>query len=238
MTPSNPYQGRSLKLNLTRTLPNPDLNPYVKLMSGEFAKWALTEEQAPLCKGRWREQVFELAQSIPLDLEIGTGNGYHFAQLAQANDSQRALLGLELKYKPLVQSIRRAVRKKAQNVRIARYDAGLVAHLFEAGEINNVYIHFPDPWEKKRQNKNRLIQDDFLTTLFDLQRPGSFLDFKTDSREYFDWALEKFAKSPYEISAQTFDLHHSQWKEQNFVTHFESLFLEQGLPIHYARLTR
>ena len=148
------------------------------------------------------------------------------------------MLGIELKFKPLIQSIRRALAAGAKNCAIARYDAFHLDHLFEANELDNVYIHFPDPWSKKRQWKHRLIQTDFLNTLHGLMRPRSFVDFKTDNLDYFEWAAERFHASPFKVTRETRDLHKSEWAAENFVTHFESIFLAQKMQINYARLEK
>lgn len=221
------------RLSLTRLLRRP--TEYVQMMNGEFSEWAYNEERAIVFKGKWREDVYKVSSSHPLDLEIGTGNGYHFAHLA-AGKPERSVLGIEIKYKPLVQSIRRALNRGCRNSRILRYDAARLEDLFVPGELNDVYIHHPDPWPKKRHWKHRLIQSDFLELLHRLQRPGSIVDFKTDSADYFEWAMERFRASSYEIIRETRDLHASEWKDENFVTHFESIFLARKLPIHYARL--
>ncbi|MCB0386781.1 MAG: tRNA (guanosine(46)-N7)-methyltransferase TrmB, partial [Bdellovibrionales bacterium] len=202
-----------------------------------FAPWAFDEEKAPTFRGQWRSEVLKSAEDSFVDLEIGTGNGYHFAHRAEARP-ERYLLGIELKYKPLIQSVRRAVNAGCVNMRGMRYNARMLADLFAPGELNDVFIHFPDPWEKKRQQKHRLIQPDYMKLLFDLQRPGSMIEFKTDSRAYFDWALEVFQSCPYSMDRTSFDLHQSEYAAENFVTHFERLFLRQGLPIHYVRLIR
>jgi tRNA (guanine-N7-)-methyltransferase len=111
-----------------------------------------------------------------------------------------------------------------------------VPELFTPNELNDVYIFFPDPWEKQRKHKHRLIQDDFLQKLFEVQRPGSKLFFKTDSADYFAWAMERFQRSPYSITASTTDLHTSEHAPSNFITQFESIFIRQGLKIGFATL--
>lgn len=226
---------RRPRMALTRDLRRP--TEYVTMLNGEFADWAFNEERAPGFKGKWRTDVYKTNDDHPLDLEIGTGNGYHFAHLAKKRP-ERALMGIEIKFKPLIQSIRRAIRSGSTNARILRYDASLLEDLFAPGELNDVYIHHPDPWPKKRQWKHRLIQPEFLDSLHALQRAGSIVDFKTDSEDYYDWAIEFFRKSKYEITRETRDLHRSDWKDENFVTHFESIFLSKGQPIFYARLVR
>ncbi len=228
---------RSGQLRVSRTKTIPDPNAYVKAIYGEFASWTFDEERAPEFKGRWRQEAFSAAADRPLDLEIGTGNGTHFAHLA-ANSPERLVLGIELRYKPLIQSIRRVIRAGGQNARVARYNAYLLTEIFEPGELNDVYIFFPDPWEKIRQHKHRLIQDEFLARLFEIQRPGSKLTFKTDSQDYFAWAMTRFERSPYKISAHSFDLHGSEMARSNFITQFERIFMRQGLKIGCAQLER
>ncbi|MGA2871638.1 MAG: hypothetical protein ABSF34_21060, partial [Verrucomicrobiota bacterium] len=103
----------------TRDLRRP--TEYVRLMNEDFSRWALNEERAPEFRGRWRGEVFGVSENHAVDLEIGTGNGYHFAHLAKTCPD-RALLGIEIKFKPLIQSIRRALREGSENARILRYD--------------------------------------------------------------------------------------------------------------------
>ena len=227
-------KGAQLQLTKTRDLPSP--NEYVLALLGEYSPWAFDEERAPQLKGQWREE-FKVSEDHPVDLEIGTGNGFHFGHLALSTP-KRCLVGIELKYKPLIQSIRRVVRERGTNARICRYNARMVKDLFAPEELNDVYIHFPDPWEKESRKKHRLIQAEFLDELFELQKLGSKIYFKTDSRDYFDWALEVFVSSKYKMLGHSFDLHNSEWAEANFITHFERLFLRKGLPIHYAELLK
>ena len=228
---------RSAQLRVSRTSTIPFPSAYVLALQGEFSPWSYDEERAPTYRGLWREKSFGVPENVPVDLEIGTGNGLHFAARALAHP-ERCLVGLELKYKPLIQSIRRALSGGADNARIARYNAYLLPELFQPGELNDVYIFFPDPWEKSRNHKHRLIQDLFLSRLFELQRPGGRLYFKTDSRDYFEWSLERFRRGPFALEAHTFDLHASNVAPDNFITQFEKIFMKQNIPIGYARLLR
>ncbi len=228
-------KGGQLKISRTRLIPRPNI--YVQQLYGDFAPWCLDEEAAPQHKGLWRK-LLGLPEDAPLCLEIGTGNGTHFLDLVRNNPNQ-GHLGIELKYKPLIQTVRRCVREHLQNFRVIRYNARLLADLFCAGELNTVYIYFPDPWSKKLStHKHRLIQGDFLQALCQVQCPGAHIFFKTDSREYFDWSLELFQKSPYFLREISYDLHRDPNATPSFPTQFESIFVRQGLPIHWALLER
>lgn len=212
-------------------------NVYTIGLNEEFRDYAFNEERAPLNKGKWRSEIFKVPNETPMDLEIGTGNGTHF-QFKALQNPNRCIVGVELKYKPLIQTIRGALRKGAVNARICRYHAFNVDQLFDLEELNDIYIHFPDPWVTPRKPKNRFVCPQVLDFLWERQRVGSFLEFKTDSREYFLWSLEHIQNSKYKIVFQTLDLHKSERKEQNFMTQFEKIFTRQGIEINYILLQK
>lgn len=225
------------KINLTRTLPKP--NPYALAIDKDYAQIAFNEERAPLNKGKWRSDIFKVDANIPMDVEIGTGAGHHFAFQAGKN-KDRCLVGLELKYKPLIQTIRRAKHNGGVHNAICRYHAFNVDELFDVQEINNVYIHFPDPWVSPKKPKNRVVNKDVLGLIYDMQRSGSFLEFKTDSREYFLWALDEIAQTKYKVEYQTLNLYgeNTVYKQNNFQTGFEKIFVNQGIEINYIKLIK
>ncbi len=223
---------RVFSFGRTSHLPKP--NQYVKMLVGEYKDFAFDESRAPQFRGHWRKEVFKTDENSPVDLEIGTGNGFHFGHYANKNPN-RFLVGIELKFKPLIQSIRRPLRAGLKNARIVRFDAKEIEKLFAAGELNNVIIHFPDPWELGPQWKHRLISDEFLEKIFSMQRSGSYLEFKTDSPNYFRWALERFLRSRYDVECVTTHLHKSLLVPENFVTAFEDIFIRKGLQIHYLK---
>lgn len=226
---------RRPQISLTKNLKHQ--NDYTLALNGEFQKYAFDEERSPLNRGKWRSEIFQVQPEMAVDLEIGTGNGKHFQNRAKSHPD-RCLVGLELKYKPLIQTIRGALRVGCENARMCRYHAMNIDLVFEPQELNNIFIHFPDPWTSPRKPKNRFVNRRVLSLLHDMQRPGSVIEFKTDSREYFLWALEEIQNSPYKIEFQTLNLHQSELATENFITQFERIFMQQGIEINFVRLRR
>lgn len=226
---------RRPQINLTRELKYQ--NEYTLALDGDLRDYAFNEERSPQNKGRWRQDIFQVPASTAVDLEIGTGNGLHFFHRASL-DVSRCLVGVELKYKPLIQTIRRCVNRNFKNARICRYHAFNIDLLFEANELNNIYIHFPDPWVTPRKPNNRFVNAKVLDLLWERQRPGSTLEFKTDSREYYLWAMEQIRRSKYQIEFETLNLHQSEKAAQNFVTQFERIFTNKGIEINYVLLRK
>lgn len=230
-----PIEFRRPQISRTKLLKHQ--NYYTEALNGEFRDFAFDEERSPLNKGKWRSEIFKVSDETPIDLEIGTGNGKHFQHHAKTH-ADRCLVGLELKYKPLIQTIRGALRNDCKNARICRYHAMNIDLLFAEQELNDIYIHFPDPWTSPRKPKNRFVNRRVLGLLHGLQRPGAKIEFKTDSREYFLWALEEIKNSPYIIEFETLNLHQSEIATENFITQFERIFMRQGIEINFVRLRR
>ncbi len=221
-----------MKFSRTSAIPNPNI--YVKMLP-EYKGLIYAEDEAALLKSNWKS-IFKNPER-PLDLEIGCGNGFFFEHIVQKHP-ERNFLGIELKYKPLVQTIRRIKKLNLENGRGIRFHAKFIGDLLGEGEIDNVFIHFPDPWPKHKHAKNRLVNSEFLNKLFKIQKPGSWIDFKTDSESYFDFVNIEVKKSPYEVIRYTRDLHRSEWSSENFQTAFEKIFTRKSQPTYYMRLRR
>ncbi len=208
-------------------------NKYTLAIDNEYGDYAFNEERAPLNKGVWRSGVFKTDDDMAMDLEIGTGNGTFFKHRCETYPERR-LVGLELKYKPLIQTIRSVRRVNLENGRVCRLHAFNLDTVFEVGEVNDVFIHFPDPWTTPRKPKNRLVNPRMAEVIYGLQRPGSFLEVKTDSKEFFEGAVEILSGSPYENLVINCDWHKAEGSQDLHRTQFEKLFARQGLPIYYS----
>lgn len=212
-------------------------NQYTIALDHEYRDYAFNEERAPLNKGKWRSDILKTSEDAPVDLEIGTGNGVNFRTRCQ-KEPNRFLVGLELKFKPLIQTIRGARRLGMENGRICRAHAFNIDTIFAEGELNHIFMHFPDPWTTPRKPKNRMVNERMVKVYQSLQRPGSEFELKTDSEEYFRWAVKHFEESPYELLQYSEDWHKDPASVGVVRTQFENLFARQGLPIYYARWKR
>jgi tRNA (guanine-N7-)-methyltransferase len=81
-----------------------------------------------------------------------------------------------------------------ENVRIFDGDARLLLEKVVNNSLDRVFILFPDPWPKKKQNKRRIINEDFLNLLGEKIKPKGELFFASDIDSYVEWTLEKTEK--------------------------------------------
>ena len=128
-------------------------------------------------------------------LEIGFGGGEHMAaQAARAPDV--LIIGAEPFLNGVASAVRHIEEQGLSNVRLHDEDVrDLIARLPDAS-LARVFILFPDPWPKTRQQKRRLVQPELVAELARVLRPGGRLRFASDVASYVDQALERFIAHP------------------------------------------
>lgn len=129
-------------------------------------------------------------------LEIGFGGGEHLAAQA-ARHPDVLMIGCEPFLNGVASLLRHVDEGKLKNVRIYADDARALIDALPDASLDRVLILFPDPWHKARHNKRRLVQDDVVAALARVLKPGGALRFVTDWKDYADWALERFVRSPH-----------------------------------------
>lgn len=184
-------------------------------------------------KGHWSE-VF--GNSNPIRLEIGMGKGDFIIGHAKREPNVN-YIGIE-KYSAVLW---RALEKidddeqAPENLRFLRYDATLLTDIFESGEVEGIYLNFSDPWPKDRWAKRRLTHERFLQRYEAILEKGGFVEFKTDNQELFEFSVESFEASVFDVTDITRDLHQSPYVEGNIMTEYEKKFVGKGHPIGYLR---
>lgn len=212
-------------------------NPYIDRVE------SLPERIVPAESNAVTEEQIRVLRSIAASrdrtfLELGSGSGAHLIERA-ARESTATFIGFELRYKRAFRTAEKAQQRGIENLIVARTTATLVPEIFLANSLAGVYINFPDPWEKKKWRKHRLLNRDFVAKLQQLLLPGGFLAYKTDHQEYFDETLEMLESSLlFSIAEQSRDLHQSAYAADNVLTEFENLFISKGLPTYYLKAVR
>ena len=170
--------------------------------------------------------------------ELGCGSGMHLVERA-SRDRDSLYVGFELRYKRAFKTAMKAQRAGLDNVFIFRCDARQLDTFFPEGSLCGTYVNFPDPWDKKRWEENRIIGERLLSQLETRLTPQGFLAYKTDHAERFQEVLEMLrANQAFELTEVTEDLWSTAWLEGNVGTEFEALFRSQQLPICYLKALR
>lgn len=176
-------------------------------------------------KGKW-DAVF--GNDHPIHIEIGMGKGQFILTLARENPDIN-YVGIEKYSSVLVRAIEKQEAEELPNLFFIRMEAENIADVFEAGEVERIYLNFSDPWPKDRHAKRRLTSVTFLERYEKILSGEGHVIFKTDNRGLFDFSLEQVEQAPHwELLNSTFDLHHSEYVEGNVMTEYETRFVERG----------
>jgi tRNA (guanine-N7-)-methyltransferase len=132
----------------------------------------------------------------PLVMEIGFGNGEALAW-ASEHDLLRDYLGVEVHGPGVGRLMNALAARDAGNVRLYKHDAVEVLEKEVAPEtLAEARIWFPDPWHKKRHNKRRIIQPEFVALLATRMISGGLLHLATDWEPYAQHMLEVMEAAP------------------------------------------
>jgi len=132
----------------------------------------------------------------PVVLEIGFGMGQATAQIAESMPGTD-YLGVEVHVPGVGALLKLIGEKQLGNIRIVRHDAVEVLDLMIAPDsLAGVHVFFPDPWHKKKHNKRRLIQPEFVAQLVTRIAPGGYLHCATDWQPYAEQMLEVLSAEP------------------------------------------
>lgn len=134
------------------------------------------------------DQVF--ARVAPRVLEIGFGMGDSLLQMLQ-QETDKDFVGIEVHPPGVGRLINNAGKNELSNLRVYLADAiDVMDDCIPVESFDRVQIYFPDPWHKKKHNKRRLIQADFVAKLRTHIKPGGILHLATDWEPYAEHMLE------------------------------------------------
>lgn len=123
-------------------------------------------------------------------LEIGFGMGDSLLQMAAAEPATD-FIGIEV-HPPGVGTIMNIAQSEGiSNLRVYLADANdVLEECFPPQSIDRLQLYFPDPWHKKKHNKRRIVQPQFVQLVREKLRPGGVLHMATDWQHYAEQMLE------------------------------------------------
>ena len=111
----------------------------------------------------------------------------------------------------------------------------MIQSFFQPGEVDEIWITFPDPQLKNRRNKKRLSGKTFLNLYRNLLKDNGLIHLKTDNDDLYNYTLELANHNKLEILNHTTDLYASDFLDKvlSIRTYYENQFLEKGIKINY-----
>lgn len=184
-------------------------------------------EEPEKLQGKWVEYF---SNKNPIHIEIGSGKGKFITTLARQNQNIN-YIAIEKFGSVLVKLTKKIHEERFSNLAIIHADAENIMQLFDPGEIEKIYLNFSDPWPRKRHAKRRLTNIRFLEMFKKLLCNDGVIALKTDNRDLFDYSIEQFNLSGFLIEDDTYNLHNSDFSQNNVTTEYEDKFTSQNMPV-------
>ena len=181
-------------------------------------------------QGAWRQLK---PDATALWVEVGCGKGKFTAETAAANPDV-LLIAIERCREAMVVAMEKAKNMGLTNVFFVDMDVALMENCFQFGEIDRLFINFPDPWPRSKNAKRRLTFRTFLKMYSRVIREGGEIHFKTDNAPLFEFTLEELELVGLPAKNVTRDLHANG--PVGIMTGYEEKFHAMGTPINRCEI--
>jgi tRNA (guanine-N7-)-methyltransferase len=186
-------------------------------------------------KGKWRSDYFR--NDNPITLELACGRGEYSVNLAK-RFPEKNFIGVDIKGERIWKGSTLALESQLNNVAFLRTPILLIENFFEPGEVNEIWITFPDPRPRKRDIKRRLTSPRYMDIYKKIVKQGSYVRLKTDNSQLYSYTLEETqSRSDIDDLQFTDDLYSSELRAECFDirTRYEEMFAAKGEKIKYMR---
>ena len=191
-------------------------------------------------KGKWRTEIFK--NDNPIVLELGCGKGEYSVGMGEQYPNKN-FIGVDIKGNRIWRGAKTAFENKMTNIYFVRTQIDHIASFFAEGEVDEIWITFPDPQPKDRLERKRLTSQMFIDRYARFLKPEGIIHLKTDHEGFFQYTLDEVERCKFKLLESTFSLYNEMAENLdpktqeilNIKTFYEKLFSAKGHSIHYCR---
>ncbi|CAN5783146.1 tRNA (guanosine(46)-N7)-methyltransferase TrmB [soil metagenome] len=186
-------------------------------------------------KGAWHD-FFK--NENPLVLELACGRGEYTIGLSLLHPQQN-FIGVDIKGNRMYIGAKKALETGLNNAGFLRTQVEKINTYFAAGEVDEIWITFPDPQLRTSKAKKRLIHPRFLRLYKEILKPGGYINLKTDSPQLYEFTKTVIELYKLNLVEDTSDAYaQTPVKESLKIrTHYEGLDIAQSKKIHYLKFS-
>ena len=185
-------------------------------------------------KGKWKSDFFH--NSNPLVLELGCGRAEYTLSLAR-KFPQKNFIGIDWKGARIWRGAKTGLEEKLLNAGFLRIQIQNIESYFALGEVDEIWITFPDPQMEKSRERKRMTSPRYLNYFRNIMSAEGIIHLKTDSKLFYEYTLEIIGeqKLPVAISEDDLYQNHSEDEILSIKTTYEKIWLKSGAKICYLQ---
>ena len=188
-------------------------------------------------KGQWSVGFFK--NENPVVLELACGKGEYTVGLAKMYP-ERNFLGVDLKGNRIYIGAKKCLQENITNAAFLRTQIDRLPTYFKPGEVEEIWLTFPDPQLRKSKARKRLTHPKFLRLYRQILTPGGRIHLKTDSPVLYNFTrlvIDMYGLNLLESSDNIYAGSGPIKEELKIKTHYESLDIAGSQRVHYLLFT-
>ena len=187
-------------------------------------------------RGIWAKTHFK--NDNPITLELACGKGDYTIALAEKHPD-RNFIGIDMKGPRLWSGCVAAQERGLTNVAFLRIEILNLAHYFAEGEIDEIWITFPDPFLKNGSSNKRLTATRYLEAYKQVTKAGVTIHLKTDSTPLFEFSIRSLRDNRCTVEEKIDDVHNNEERHEDLYikTNYERQHLADNRIIKYVRFS-
>ena len=187
-------------------------------------------------KSKWSRTHFK--NDAPLVLELACGKGEYTVNLAQLFP-EKNFIGIDYKGNRIWRGAKTAIEEGIENVAFLRIQIEQILDYFDADEVSEIWITFPDPQPQISREKKRLTAPRFLEKYKVILQESSPINLKTDNDDFYAFTLETIEQLGLKLHVRTEDLYRSDLVDEVLAikTYYEKKYLTHHKNINYVRFS-
>jgi tRNA (guanine-N7-)-methyltransferase len=173
----------------------------------------------------------------PLTLELACGKGEYTVGLALMYP-HRNFLGVDLKGNRIYIGAKKCLEAGISNAAFLRTKIDQINTYFSPGEVEEIWLTFPDPQLRKSRARRRLTHPKFLRLYQQILVPGGLIHLKTDSPVLYTFTKWVIELCHLNVLEDLENIYTTPLKEELTIrTHYEALDIAQSNRVHYLCFT-
>jgi len=191
-------------------------------------------DEGKIMKGVWAQKYF--GNHHPVVLELACGKGEYAVNLAKHFPGKN-FIGVDYKGNRIWRGAKTAIEEGISNVAFLRIQIETILDYFEQGEVDEIWITFPDPQPQISREKKRLTSDKFLERYHFVLKSGGCVNLKTDNDGLHSYTAGKIEELKLILHTKTEDLYHSDLVDEvlSIKTYYEKKYLADNKNINYLK---
>lgn len=188
-------------------------------------------------RGKWNSDFF--CNGNPVIIEMGCGKGEYTVDLSTKYPDKN-FIGIDKKGARMWRGAKTSIEESRKNVAFVRMRAENINMVFNADEVDEIWITFPEPQPNSPRHSKRFTSPEFINRYRKLLKRGGIIHLKTDSDLFYNYTLGIISDGGHELLYNASDLYSNPSDPEvrdvvDVQTHYEKMWLSQGLTIKYLR---